>query len=97
MWRDSFDVYLNMLEEAKERVLGDTRFCESKRKSFPGIDIERTLQNNIDSFWGLESTWETYRARRKGKTIRPHEWLKRTFDYNKVFRRATCRASTKSL
>lgn len=87
MWKDDFDDYLAALDEAKGRVLSDTRFCESKRKSFPNIDVERTLQNGIDSFWGLESTWEKYRVRRKGKTVRMHEWLKKTFDYNKVFSR----------
>lgn len=79
-WRDSLEVYLGLVNTAKERLLNDTEYRQYIEKYYPNADYEATLNKLIDSFWGKQEGWEYNKKKRKGKTINMFSALKKNMD-----------------
>lgn len=79
-WRDSFEVYSELVNEAKQKVLNDTEYRQYIEKYYPNADYEATLNKLIDSFWGKQDGWEYNKKKRKGKTINMFSALKKNMD-----------------
>lgn len=79
-WRDSFEVYLGLVNTAKERLLNDTEYRQYMEKYYPNIDYDSTLNKLVDGFWGKKEGWEYCKSKRKGKTINMTSALKKNMD-----------------
>lgn len=79
-WRDSFEVYLGLVNIAKDRLLNDTEYRQYIEKYYPNSDYEATLNKLIDSFWGEQDGWEYNKKKRKGKTINMFSALRKNMD-----------------
>ena len=79
-WRDSFEIYLALVNKGKQDILSDVEFKEYMQKYYPNSDYEATLNKLIDSFWGKQEGWEYCKSKRKGKTINMTSALKKNMD-----------------
>lgn len=79
-WRDSFEVYMAMVNEAKQKVLNDTEYRQYIEKYYPNADFEATLNKLVDGFWGKQDGWEYNKKKRRGKTINMFSALKKNMD-----------------
>ena len=79
-WRDSFEVYLGLVNTAKERLLNDTEYRQYIEKYYPNADYDATLNKLVDSFWGEQDGWEYNKKKRNGKTINMFSALKKNMD-----------------
>lgn len=79
-WRDSFEVYLGLVNTAKERLLNDTEYRQYIEKYYPNADYDATLNKLIDSFWGKQEGWEHNKNKKKCKTINMFSALKKNMD-----------------
>lgn len=79
-WRYSFEVYLGLVNTAKERLLNDTEYRQYIEKYYPNADYDATLNKLVDSFWGEQDGWEYNKKKRKGKTINMFSALKKNMD-----------------
>lgn len=78
-WRDSFEVYLALVNTAKERLLNDTEYRQYIEKYYPNSDYEATINKLVDSFWGKSEGWE-HNKKKKCKTINMFSALKKNMD-----------------
>lgn len=79
-WRDSFEVYLALVNKGKQDVLADNEFRQYIEKYYPNSDYEATLNKLVDGFWGKSEGWEFCKSKRKGKTINMTSALKKNMD-----------------
>lgn len=79
-WRDSFEVYLGLVNTAKERLLNDTEYRQYIEKYYPNADYDATLNKLVDSFWGKQEGWEHNKNKKKCKTINMYSALKNNMD-----------------
>lgn len=79
-WRDSFEVYLGLVNTAKERLLNDTEYRKYIEKYYPNADYDATLNKLVDSFWGKQEGWEHNKNKKKCKTINMFSALKKNMD-----------------
>lgn len=79
-WRDSFEVYLGLVNTAKERLLNDTEYRQYIEKYYPNADYDATLNKLVDSFWGKQEGWEHNKNKKKCKTINMFSALKNNMD-----------------
>lgn len=79
-WRDSLEVYLGLVNTAKERLLNDTEYRQYIEKYYPNADYENSVGKLVDGFWGTEEGWEYCKKKRKGKTINMLSTLKKNLD-----------------
>lgn len=79
-WRDSFEVYLALVNKAKENILADSEFRQYIERYYSNADYEATLNKLIDGFWGKAEGWEYCKSKRKGKTINMTSALKKNMD-----------------
>ena len=79
-WRNDFHVYIDIVNEAKQKVLNDTEYRQYIEKYYPNADYEATLNKLVDGFWGKQDGWEYNKKKRKGKTINMFSALKKNMD-----------------
>lgn len=79
-WKKDFAIYINLVHDAANRLLADSKHREYMNKYYPNIDYEATIQKMIDSFWGIEEGWEYCKKHRKGETINMYSALKKNMD-----------------
>lgn len=86
-WRDDFNVYLAIVENAKTHLLDDSTFKADKEKYYPNIDYALSIEKMVKEYWGTEEGWN---KRRKGrsKTLNMVLTLKKGFDFasNRVYK-----------
>lgn len=86
-WRDDFNVYLAIVENAKTHLLADSTFKADKEKYYPNIDYALSIEKMVKEYWGTEEGWN---KRRKGrsKTLNMVLTLKKGFDFasNRVYK-----------
>lgn len=86
-WRDDFNVYLAIVENAKTYLLADSSFKADKEKYYPNIDYALSIEKMVKEYWGTEEGWN---KRRKGrsKTLNMVLTLKKGFDFasNRVYK-----------
>lgn len=79
-WRDSFEVYLALVNKGKQDVMSDSEYRQYIEKYYSNTDYDATLNKLIDGFWGKIEGWEFCKAKRKGKTINMTSALKKNMD-----------------
>lgn len=79
-WRDSFEVYLALVNKGKQDVMSDSEYRQYIEKYYSNADYDATLNKLIDGFWGKIEGWEFCKAKRKGKTINMTSALKKNMD-----------------
>lgn len=79
-WREDFNVYLNMVNQAKNSLLKDNEYKEYIEKYYPNADYENSVGKLVDGFWGRKEGWEYCKKKRKGKTINMLSTLKKNLD-----------------
>lgn len=79
-WRDSFEVYLALVNKSKQDVMSDSEYRQYIEKYYSNADYDATLNKLIDGFWGKIEGWEFCKAKRKGKTINMTSALKKNMD-----------------
>lgn len=86
-WREDFNVYLAIVENAKTELLADSTFKADKEKYYPNIDYALSIEKMVKEYWGTEEGWN---KRRKGrsKTLNMVLTLKKGFDFasNRVYK-----------
>lgn len=90
-WRNDFDAYLKLVEEAKIKLLSDTTIKAKKEKYYPDIDYELSIEKMIEDFWGTEEGWKhKVKTSKKTKEIDMVKTLAKAFDLsgNRVYKRA---------
>lgn len=79
-WREDFNAYLNLVNQAKRDLLSDSEYKAYIEKYYPNADYENSVGKLVDGFWGTEEGWEYCKKKRKGKTINMLSTLKKNLD-----------------
>ena len=79
-WREDFNAYLNLVNQAKRDLLSDSEYKEYIEKYYPNADYENSVGKLVDGFWGTEEGWDYCKKKRKGKTINMLSTLKKNLD-----------------
>lgn len=87
-WRNDFDTYRQLVEQAKEKLKADVDFRAKMEEIHIDIDYDRTLENSVVVFWGTEEGWKK-KCSARGKNIDIVATLKKCFDKNKVYKKRT--------
>ncbi len=86
LWKTNFEVYKNMVEEAKQKILNSPDIIQRRILSFfPQLDVLKSLELSIDRFWGTEAGWKNKKKRKSIVEIDMVETLIKNIDKNKVF------------
>lgn len=89
-WKEDFEVYANLVLDAKYALLGDNDVREAKTKYYPNLDYDLTLDKMVNEFWGTKEGWE-YKKKHAKKTVKIDmvSTLKKGFDIssNRVYKR----------
>lgn len=90
-WKEAFGVYLELVEDAKNKLLADADTKSAKEKYYPNIDYAMTLDKMVSEFWGTPEGWK-YKKSHSKKTAKIDmvATLKKGFDlsHNRVYKRA---------
>lgn len=86
-WRDDFNVYLAIVENAKTYLLADSTFKADKEKYYPNIDYALSIEKMVKEYWGTEEGWNK-RRKCRSKTLNMVLTLKKGFDFasNRVYK-----------
>lgn len=90
-WRNNFNAYLKLVEEARMQLLDDKVTRAKKQKYYPDIDYELSIEKMIDDFWGTERGWKhKVKSSKKTKEIDMAKTLANGFDLsaNRVYKKA---------
>lgn len=79
-WREDFNAYLNLVNQAKRDLLSDSEYKEYIEKYYPNADYENSVGKLVDGFWGKQEGWDYCKMKRKGKTINMLSTLKKNLD-----------------
>lgn len=79
-WREDFNAYLNLVNQAKYDLLSDSEYKEYIEKYYPNADYENSVGKLVDGFWGKQEGWDYCKMKRKGKTINMLSTLKKNLD-----------------
>lgn len=79
-WREDFNAYLNLVNQAKCDLLSDSEYKAYIEKYYPNADYEQSISKLVDGFWGKQEGWEYCKKKRKGKTINMLTTLKKNLD-----------------
>lgn len=89
-WKEDFEVYANLVLDAKYALLGDNDVREAKTKYYQNLDYDLTLDKMVNEFWGTKEGWE-YKKKHAKKTVKIDmvSTLKKGFDIssNRVYKR----------
>lgn len=89
-WKEAFGVYLELVEEAKAKLLTDADTKAAKEKYYPNIDYAMTLDKMVNEFWGTPEGWKYKKSHtKKTAKIDMVATLKKGFDlsHNRVYKR----------
>lgn len=89
-WKEDFEVYANLVLDAKYALLGDNEVRDAKTKYYPNLDYDLTLDKMVNEFWGTKEGWE-YKKKHAKKNVKIDmvSTLKKGFDIssNRVYKR----------
>lgn len=83
-WRNDFDVYVSMVDDAKKELANDVEFFNQMNKYFSYADYYKTLDKMVEMYWGTEIGWEN-KKKKRSKTINMVSTLKNNFQKNIVY------------
>jgi hypothetical protein len=69
-WKKDFQIYLNGLRTAYEKLITDPAFLEQQQKYHPGVNIPLTIEKACVNFWATEAGWKN----KKSKKINEINW-----------------------
>lgn len=84
-WRDDFDLYISVVESAKERLIEDIKYRGLFLKYNPRCDYKLTVEKTVEMFWGTEQGWLYCKKKRKGKKLDMLSALKKNLERNRVY------------
>jgi len=84
-WKDNFDIYLSIVESAKEALIDDDKHKELFLKYNPRCDYKLTVEKTVEMFWGTEDGWMYCKKKRKGKKLDMLSALKKNLERNRVY------------
>lgn len=91
-WRDDFNIFLGLVNSAKEQLLSDKK-CKAKMELYyPNLNYELSLQKMVDDYWGTEEGWQKKKkSPKKDANIDMVKTLKNGFSrhYNRLYKRTT--------
>jgi hypothetical protein len=91
-WRDDFNIFLGLVNSAKEQLLLDKK-CKAKMELYyPNLNYELSLQKMVDDYWGTEEGWQKKKkSPKKDANIDMVKTLKNGFSrhYNRLYKRTT--------
>lgn len=88
-WKTDFNAYLELVYDAKEKLLANMSVKAKKLEYYPNINYELTIEKMVDDFWGTEEGWKNkIKVSKKSKTIDMVKTLVKGFDYtqNRVYK-----------
>lgn len=82
-WRESYDAYTALIEEALNKLLVDKKYKEQMEGLYANIDYEKTI-TACAIYWQQEEQWETYKRK---KTTKPNfiSAIKNGFRFNRIY------------
>ena len=89
LWKDSYEEYSRMFNEARDILLADSEFRAKQEGYYNNIDYEKTIDKNLD-YWLREDTWEKAKKERV-QNINPVQRIKNNFDKNRIYKSAYSR------
>lgn len=84
-WRESFELYKEKVNDAKNHLLHDYEFYNQMMKYYPNSNYSLTLDKMVDLFWGTEAGWNN-KKKSKTKNIDMIATLKNNYGKNIVYR-----------
>lgn len=85
-WRNDMSIYLRELQQAFESVKADRDWVTKREELFRGVDVVRTIEKSILTYWATENGWKRKKRGRGGL-----DW-RQTFDkalnmsFNRVYK-----------
>lgn len=79
MWKEDYQVYLSLVNEAKDKLKRDKETYDKFNKYHAGYDYLLSLDKTCE-FWGSEDGWEFCKKKRKGVTLDMVAALKKGVD-----------------
>lgn len=83
-WRKDYEVYKNIVNEAKVKILEDKTFEKEFLSMYPNGDFYRTIICNFD-FWLSERGWE-YKKKSRGEDINMVSTIKKNYAKNVIYK-----------
>lgn len=83
-WRKDYEVYKNIVNEAKVKILEDKTFEGRFLSMYPNGDFYRTIISNCD-FWLSEKGWEC-KKRSRGEDINMVSTIKKNYTKNVIYK-----------
>lgn len=84
-WRDDFDIFLRCVYEARDKLLQDKAFRGKIAKYYPNADYDKTINAEVDFYWGTEIAWEK-RKKGRSKSLDMVKTLKNNFKMNIIYK-----------
>ena len=75
-WRESYDVYLQELRDAHDKLIADEQYIKQQSILNPGVDVKMSIKKCCINFWATEAGWK---HKKKDKTKTTNDW-KNTFN-----------------
>ena len=81
--REGFQAYIELTENAFQRIITDYDFLLSLKECYPHHNIRKSIQNAFSLYWGSERAWLKLR-RKHTRVINWRETIQNTIKYNLV-------------
>lgn len=88
-WKTDFKAYLELVYDAKEKLLANMSIKAKKLKYHPNINYELTIEKMVDEYWGTEDGWkQKIENSKKSNSIDMVKTLSKSFNYqqNRVYK-----------
>lgn len=84
-WRKDYEYYLQLVNEAKDRIMKDYDFYNQCQKYYPNANYCLTIEKMVETYWGTEAGWNNKRKSRS-KNIDMIATFKNNFGRNIVYK-----------
>lgn len=84
-WRNNYEDYLQIVNEAKDKILKDYDFYNQCQKYYPNANYCLTIEKMVEIYWGTEAGWNNKRKSRS-KNIDMISTFKNNFGRNIVYK-----------
>ncbi|MGN1155450.1 MAG: hypothetical protein ACI4TK_04675 [Agathobacter sp.] len=91
-WKTDFKAYLELVYDAKEKLLANMSIKAKKLEYHPNINYELTIEKMVDEYWRTEDGWKhKIKTSKKSKEIDMVKTLVKGFDIpsNRVYKKAS--------
>ena len=85
-WKNTFDIYLDELNNAVNEICNDTEWIGEQEKYNPNVDIPATIRKSVAVYWGVETEGYANKKKTKGNNINWKTTFAKNMDKNKVYK-----------